>query len=511
MATLASLTVRLGIDTNPLAAGARRAMTSLRGLAASARESLGNGMRAGVAGAAKALGILPMLLKGVAVGAVGAAGALAAVPLAITGLGVMAAAQSKQVQTAFSGLKDHVTKQMQSLAQPLVKPLTDAAGQLKGVFDSIAPDLGKMFQAAAPMIEPLVGGIGDLVKGLMKGLVPVMEKAQPLVEAIGGLFGDLGNALGGFFKELSGGIGSAADIFKGLGDAVGDILPTLGKLMGEILKVAGPILGKLLSALGPIISKLGDALMPVIDALGPILGKLVDAFLALVDAVMPLVPPIMELVAALLPAMGPILDALVPMFGALGEVVAALVPILTPLIALAARLAAIFAEQLAGFINSVVIPALKMIAAILRGDFSEAMDWAKKVVSGMADTVVKLFTELPGKIIQAIGPLASLLYKAMQQAGVQMLIAVRDLIGRHVALAKTIPARSKSAVTGMAGVLVNAGRDLIRGLIRGIQSQFGAVKSTLGGLTSKLTSWKGPERLDRKILTPAGRLVIQGF
>ena len=40
---------------------------------------------------------------------------------------------------------------------------------------------------------------------------------------------------------------------------------------------------------------------------------------------------------------------------------------------------------------------------------------------------------------------------------------------------------------------------------------FNSVKSTLGNLTSKLTSWKGPESLDRVILKDAGRLVIQGF
>ena len=40
---------------------------------------------------------------------------------------------------------------------------------------------------------------------------------------------------------------------------------------------------------------------------------------------------------------------------------------------------------------------------------------------------------------------------------------------------------------------------------------FGSVKSTLGSLTSKLTSWKGPAPVDRVILKDAGRLVMQGF
>ncbi|HEY1155970.1 MAG TPA: hypothetical protein VGE95_06755, partial [Arthrobacter sp.] len=75
----------------------------------------------------------------------------------------------------------------------------------------------------------------------------------------------------------------------------------------------------------------------------------------------------------------------------------------------------------------------------------------------------------------------------------------------------SIPGKIKSALGDLGNLLRNAGVHLIMGFINGITSKIGAVKSTLGGLTSKLSSWKGPAPLDKKILTPAGRLVIQGF
>lgn len=40
---------------------------------------------------------------------------------------------------------------------------------------------------------------------------------------------------------------------------------------------------------------------------------------------------------------------------------------------------------------------------------------------------------------------------------------------------------------------------------------FGSVKDKLGDFTGKLTSWKGPESLDKVILQEAGKYVIQGF
>jgi phage-related protein len=511
MATLATMTVRLGIDTSALAAGARRAAQTAQRMGA----AIQNGVTTGAQHAGKAmLSVGTIGAKAFAVmsaGAVGAAGALAGVGLAFAGLGVKIAAQNKGVQDAFTGLKDHVTSTMQDLAKPIVGPLKDAAGQLKGIFDSLAPQIGAIFKTVGPMIQPLVAGFGEFAKGLLSGVVPAMQKMQPLIESIGGLLGDLGAGLGGFIQGLSSGMGEAAGVFDSLGGVVKTILPVLGQLMGQMLKVAGPILAKLLDGLSPVIEMLGQALGPIIEALGPVLGALVDAFLALVQAVMPLVPPIMQLVVALLPALTPILQALIPMFGAFGEIVKALVPIITPIIALVGELAGILANQLAAFIETVIVPALKMVAALLRGDFSQAFEYAKQALSGALDFIVSMFTEFPGKIIQAIGPLAGMLWNAMKAASLRMLIAIQQGISDLVAKVKRIPQMAKDAVSGIGATLLNAGKELIRGFIRGISSMIGNVKSTLGDLTSRLTSWKGPESLDRKILTPNGQMVIGGF
>ena len=74
-----------------------------------------------------------------------------------------------------------------------------------------------------------------------------------------------------------------------------------------------------------------------------------------------------------------------------------------------------------------------------------------------------------------------------------------------------MPGKIKDAVGNLGSTLLNAGKELIGGLIKGITSKFGDVKNTLGNLTGKLTSWKGPESLDRVILQKSGRLVIDGF
>lgn len=89
--------------------------------------------------------------------------------------------------------------------------------------------------------------------------------------------------------------------------------------------------------------------------------------------------------------------------------------------------------------------------------------------------------------------------------------AIQTGINNAVNFVRQLPSKAKSALSNIGSTLLNAGKNLIKGFINGIKSMFSSVANTLGNLTSKLTSWKGPESLDKRILTPAGKYVIQGF
>lgn len=76
---------------------------------------------------------------------------------------------------------------------------------------------------------------------------------------------------------------------------------------------------------------------------------------------------------------------------------------------------------------------------------------------------------------------------------------------------KALPGNIKAALGDLGSTLLNAGKQLITGFLDGIKSKFKDVKNTLGDLTGKLTSWKGPASLDKVILKSSGQLVIDGF
>ncbi|MGW3724839.1 hypothetical protein [Streptomyces sp. NPDC000851] len=141
-------------------------------------------------------------------------------------------------------------------------------------------------------------------------------------------------------------------------------------------------------------------------------------------------------------------------------------------------------------------------------------DWfnlAKNWAIARAVALVNWVKGLPGRLSAALSSLLSVLrqratssFQAMKDAAVQKGVALVNWV-------RGLPGRARDALSGIGSVLVNAGKSLISGFINGIKGMFSSVKGTLGDLTSSLTSWKGPESLDKRILTPAGRLVIGGF
>ncbi|AUG87203.1 tail length tape measure protein [Streptomyces phage Omar] len=92
-----------------------------------------------------------------------------------------------------------------------------------------------------------------------------------------------------------------------------------------------------------------------------------------------------------------------------------------------------------------------------------------------------------------------------------LVTTIAEWIGKAVNKVKELPGKAKAALSSLGSTLKNAGIQLIQGLINGISSMFGKVKSKLGDLTSKLTDWKGPLPKDKKLLYNAGVVIIKGL
>ncbi|SDM46241.1 Phage-related protein [Streptomyces sp. cf386] len=391
--------------------------------------------------------------------------------------------------------------QVAAAAGPSFERLTKAAGN---AFDKISERIsdafesGRMEQAIEDAID-LIRELVDVGRNVGRILGSVFEAAQT---SGGGLIGTL--------KEVTGALADAFESpevqagLRSLFETMGLLAETAAPLLGQAIKMLAPILEELGPPVQELIKALGDALGPILDELGPVLVELAGAFGELILAALPLLSLAGELIAELLPSLIPLI-----------RIVSDIIEELAPVIAMAAEglelLLLPILEDMAEFLDDVVVPAVKGFLAIMQGDFTTAAEIGRDVINGMIDSQVHAFGTLPDRVRPWLDDFITGTTDAGRNAASGLLRGVRGMLNELTEQMGKVPGIARSQLSGIGSTLYNAGADLIRGFINGIRDMIGGVRSTLSDLTSNLTSWKGPEDVDKRILRPAGRLVLGGF
>ncbi|GAA2218856.1 hypothetical protein GCM10010104_04700 [Streptomyces indiaensis] len=459
--------------------------------------------------------------------------------------------------------------------QAAIERAIDLIGDLVEVGGNIGQIIGGIFNAVPEGGGGLVGtlqqvtqAIADIVntEGVQSGLRSLFETMGTLGSTVAPL---LASALAAVAPVLTALGPPAQTLIAALGDALQPIITALGPVLvamareigavavafSPLIAVIGQLVASLLPALTPLFEaglQVYQALAPVIEQVAQILTSVLAPILAQLPALVQpfadvltmlaqtVLPVVAELFAQLAPslatlglAFGQLLAAVAPILTALGQLVAtilgALMPVIQPLIGLLASLAGTLASLLAGTITNVVVPVLKFLAKLLTGDFSGAWQMAQNGVGKAAsfigekasaigrwigqavDKAVAWLRGMGGRALSALGNLAASMVAPAVRAGQSMVNAISQKISAAVTWVRGLPSRARAALGSLNGTLVAAGKSLIQGFINGIASMVGSVKSKLGEITGKLTSWKGPPAKDAKILQPAGRLLIEGF
>lgn len=399
--------------------------------------------------------------------------------------------------------------------------LQQITGALATAFASPAVQAG--LSAIFQTMATLASTVGPLLVMALQAIAPVFTALGPPIQR---LIGMLGTALEPIIKALGPVLEAAAVAVGALLDAISPLLPVIGSLIGQLLPALTPLLtlvAGIFKALAPVVAQVAQVLMatlsPVLAALVPAIQPIVDALMTLVQAVLPiltaqtmafapLVAQLAGVFAQLLVALAPVIAQLVVL---IANVLTAITPVLVPIIGLIARLAGVLAGELGRAITTIVVPALTMITALLRGDFSGAWNAAKTMVSGIIDSWVRTFRDLPARAFTALGGLAAALWSRIVEAGTRMNDGARQKRDELLGKIREIPGMARNALGDLGSVLWNAGARLIGGLIDGVRSKIGSLRSTLSGITNSLPDWKGPAERDATILTPAGRSLIEGF
>lgn len=185
--------------------------------------------------AAVAAGIAASPIIGGAISASITAGGVAGV----IGLAAYLQKDNPAVVAGANRLKKTVETTLKTASAPLAENFVRSLDKARESVERQSPLIKRAFAAVQPSIDTLTDGIIGFVEKAAPGFVRMLEKSQPVIDAIANKLPVVGAALGSFFDSIG---NSAPDAAVAIGDVISMIallIIGLGKLLGALSKYYG--------------------------------------------------------------------------------------------------------------------------------------------------------------------------------------------------------------------------------------------------------------------------------
>lgn len=372
----------------------------------------------------------------------------------------------------------------------LITATIPLGGPLLSMLERLSASLSKLFQSE--QFATFVTALG----AAFTVLSPVLDT---LLQAVGSVAAIIAQALGPTIKALTPFVEQFAQTFVAVLSGVSPLLPVLGELISSIGAALMPVIGRLVPAIAA-------ALIPVVQALAKELPQLAPSFLRVAEAIIPLLPLIADVlirVAPIIPKVVELVAALVEWYTSTGNIQSAL-KILGDIVTA---------------VGQVISGVVDLVVGVLNGDWSRAWNGAVTLVKGVANLLVGA---VKFAIDQMLAPIAAFLpnvrqhfqraWDAAKSATVGGLAGLAATISsgivRAVSIIQQLPSRIAAIFASAGTWLLNAGVQIIQGLLNGIDRMISAVRTKLQQLTNMIPTWKGPAARDANLLFRAGQLIL---
>ncbi|MGW1040044.1 phage tail protein [Streptomyces sp. NPDC002547] len=475
------------------------------------------------------------------------------------------------ISSLFDGLQGAVNALVPAL-QPVGKllgALLEVVATMLPVFAQLVTaavvPLANALSALAPMITPLVTLLGGALTQAFTMLTPVINQLVPVVgQALGAafqliaailppiaqLFGTLLAAVAPLVSAL---VGALAPILPVLGQALGVVLSALQPIIAVLLQIVTAVIGPLLPMLSQIIQSILPPLAEAIQRLLVAIQPILDALLAIVNFIMPILVPILNILVTLLAdtlvaavnGVALVFEGLVEIFRGVWDMISGYFitwfglfkgiftgnwdtfsdgfhklwdGIWTFLKGIWDTILGALIVWLSVEVLGAAKAGVKLLGDAFKAGWKAVVDFGKSAWSSITSGFGSFISGLGSKVVSGMRSVVQFFSDGWSnvvsgaRSGFSRLVStVTEWIGKAITEVRKVPGKARDALGDLGSTLKNAGIQLIKGFITGITGMFGNVKDALGSLTDKLTSWKGPESLDRVLLVNAGQLVIDGF
>jgi TP901 family phage tail tape measure protein len=331
----------------------------------------------------------------------------------------------------------------------------------------------------------IVTGVWNAVKAVVSAVVNwITGTAVPALVRAWHAIVDVLKAVGGFFKS----------IWDGMVDVVTAVVSFIAKIIITYVKIWLKVITTVLQSIFAIWAKIWGLFGPLIKAVWNLILQIIRTVAKLV-------------MLAVATQVNAILKIWTTIWGAVSKFTVTVWTAIKNFIIAAVR-------AIWGPVSS----ALNTIKNGVVTVFNAVVTFVRTVWGAIRDAIVGVARGIWGAISGPVGAVRDGIVRAFRAArdGVANAIgSLRDTVGRVidsvVSKVRGIQDRIVSIFSGAARWLYNAGSNIIQGLIDGITSKINVVTDKLKKLTDMIPDVKGPERRDKRLLQPAGKLIMEGF
>ncbi|WIC90165.1 tape measure protein [Arthrobacter phage VroomVroom] len=411
---------------------------------------------------------------------------------------VEAAKSTKTFEGAIGNLEATITGGLMSALDALKPGIT-------GAINLLSTGLGTAFTAAGTAISNFTGG---------GGLDGLMAKLAPIGDMISGAFTQLAPVFASLVPQILTLVSSLSPLSL-IFQALQPVIPSLIATLTQLGMAVGTILGTAISAVTPIISQLVTilsstfvAIMPAVNAmlitlgnafmtLAPVIGQVLTQVGSLVVSLVGSLAPILtQLVSAVMPMVvsifGSVVNAIGPLIttimGVLIPVIQALLPVVTTVFSAVAAIVTSVMQIIQGVIQ--------VVTGIISGNWSSVWQGIQNIAQGVWSAIGAIISGAISVVQSVIGAALNIISSLWSGAwsrissflsGVWSSItsAVSAGVGNVVSFFSSLPGKILGALGGLAGTLLQAGRDAIQGFINGITGMAGSV---ISAITSTITN-----------------------
>lgn len=484
-------------------------------------------------------------------------------------------AVQSMVVTVFGALEDAITAlvpavgPLGALFAQLGNTIAVFVQAIGPLLSTALTTLSRVLAMILPALEPVVTLLAGALLAAIQAITPAIYALVPiLTQVVTQVFAALGPILPLIVEALA----AIATAFVQILAAVAPIIPpllqlvtailtpllplitTLAQMFGEVLSVA---IGALVTALTPFIEmlvKVVEFIMPILvpaieflagilaDTLGSAITGVADLFQGMTDVVM----GIWNTFSSLLQGdWKGVWEGIKQVAQGIWELIKGAFKVLmnVGIFGVGKKVLGLLKGAWDGIWKAIKAVAIELWNS-LKGRWKTFLDDLKSVGTNVLNSIKKFFSGIwkdiktaaavgwdliRTVIINAFRPLINALSNILRNLGSILksgwngvksvakaawngiLSGIKAIFNKLPDNVQNVIRTVKNAFANAGSWLLDAGKKIIQGLIDGISGMFGSVKDKLGDLTSKLTDWKGPEQKDRKLLTPAGKLVMKSF